>query len=148
MSKGKPWEVFEAYVARVFGLRQTIASGSKFYDPGDAVGDRHDVFPLWADAKCTETKSFSLKARELADWTGRAQESGRRFILPLRFHSPTGRHADYVVLGLDDFKELYDMVRAHRRMLASAIPSTREEEDHEVTCNGGPCSDPSCAGWD
>jgi hypothetical protein len=159
MSKGKPWEAFEAYVARVFGLRQTIASGSKFYDPGDAVGDRHDVFPLWADAKCTEAKSFSLKARELADWTGRAQESGRRFILPLRFHSVVGRHADYVVVGLEDFSELLELAKAHHRLLKqSVVPSKRgclncshpehmgacgyilSEDVHDTVGLGGPCT--------
>lgn len=107
----KHWAQFEAYVAGVFGMRQTISSGSKFYDPGDAVSDRHEYFPLYADAKCTQAKSFSLKAAELRGYTERAMESGRRFILPLRFVVGTRGYEDYVVVGMQDFKELLDKAR-------------------------------------
>lgn len=105
----KSWQEFEHYVANLFGLDTTIASGSKFYDSGDAVtrGRRHP-WPLWADAKYTQAKSFSLKLKDLEDYTVRAIELGKRFILPLRFQETPWVVADYVVMPLADFKEVYD----------------------------------------
>lgn len=114
MKKGKPWAEFESYVAKLFNLRQTIASGNKFWDSGDAVGDRHDVFPLWAEAKCTERKSFSLREHDLLGYYNRALESGRKFFLPLRFQHANGRYTDWAVVNMYDLKELLDMAREER----------------------------------
>lgn len=111
MVKGKPWEQFESDVAQRLGLRRTISSGNKFYDPGDAVSTRDDPFPLFADAKCTTAKSFSLKSHELRQYTERALHQGQHMILPVRFHSPVGYHEDYVVSVFEDFQELLERVR-------------------------------------
>jgi hypothetical protein len=107
----KHWEAFEKDVAERLGLRRTISSGNKFFDPGDAVSEHGDRFPLYADAKCTEAKSFTLKSHELRDYTRRALEAGKTMILPVRFFSKVGHHEDYVVLGLDDFQMLLDLAR-------------------------------------
>jgi hypothetical protein len=97
-------------VAAQLGLDLTLASGSKFHDPGDAVTrGRDSPFPLYADCKLTGNKSFILKSWELRQLAERAAEQGKRFILPLRFGSRTGVGGeDYVVLSLHDFKELWD----------------------------------------
>ena len=110
--KTKPWEQWETEMAERLGLRRTISSGNKFHDPGDAVtADRHDPFPIYADAKCTSANSFSLKAYELRQYAERAAEQGRRLILPVRFWSPTNHHEDYVVIGMDDFQEMLEKCR-------------------------------------
>jgi hypothetical protein len=106
-------EAWEQEVARVLDLDLTITSGNKFYDPGDATSrGRDDPFPLFADAKFTQKGSFSLKAKELRQWSQRASEAGKRFVLPLRFHPPGQRHPDdYVVMSFHDFVELRDNAR-------------------------------------
>ena len=81
------WEVWEREVVKALDLDATISSGSKWYDPGDATTrGRDDPFPLFADAKFTERASFSLKAKDLRQYSKRAEEAGKRFLLPLRFH--------------------------------------------------------------
>jgi hypothetical protein len=110
--KSKPWEQWEAEMADRLGLTRTISSGNKHFDPGDAVTrGRNDPFPLYADAKCTSANSFSVKAYELRQYTERAVEAGKRFIMPLRFWSPSNHHEDYVVIGFDDFQELLERAR-------------------------------------
>ena len=104
-------------MAERLGLRRTISSGNKHFDPGDAVStDRNDPFPLYADAKCTSANSFSLKAYELRQFTERAIEVGRRFIMPIRFWSPGSQHEDYVVIGFNDFQ---DLIERYREMVVS-----------------------------
>jgi len=109
------WKAHEAHIQDLLGLDSTPASGAKWQAVGDAVDNRHPsetVFPLIADAKCTEQKSFSLRAADLGSWVDRAQELGKRFIMPIRFW-PRGAYGprDYVVLTLDDFAELLEMAR-------------------------------------
>lgn len=106
-------EAWEHEVARLLDLDLTITSGNKWYDPGDATTrGRDDPFPLYADAKFTERASFSLKAKDLRQYSKRAEEAGKRFLLPLRFHSPGQRHPeDYAVLSFHDFVELRDGFR-------------------------------------
>lgn len=109
MNRG--WEHFEKYVAKLFDLDLTLASGSQFHDRGDAVTrGRQDAFPLYADAKYTERASFSLKIRELRHYTEAAAEQGKRLLVPLRFwlkgdYAPS----DWVILSLHDLKELLMM---------------------------------------
>lgn len=106
------WETWERDVAKALGLDITITSGSKWHDPGDAcTRGRDDPFPLFVDAKFTERASFSLKARDLKQWSKRAAEAGKRFILPLRFHKAGQRDEDYVVMSFHDFIELRDNAR-------------------------------------
>lgn len=99
---------WEEEVALTLDLDITITSGNKFYDPGDCITrGRDDPFPLFADAKFTKRASFSLKAKDLRQYSVRAAEAGKRFILPLRFQSPGQRHPeDYVVMPFHDFVEL------------------------------------------
>lgn len=100
------WAQFEVEVNALFGLRATITSGNKFFDPGDGVtpgpGDGY-----FADAKYSERVSHSLKVLDLDSWRERAALAGKRFIMPLRFW-PRGflKPSDYVVLSLHDFVEL------------------------------------------
>ena len=103
------WQNHEKYVAELLGLDQPSCSGNKWYDPGDGVTRGESSFPLYADCKCTEKKSFSLNSATLADLEQRAADLGKRMIMPVRFHPR--RHVipqDYVVIGLSDFVELLE----------------------------------------
>lgn len=104
--KTPDWERFEEHVQRVLKLSRTIASGSRHYDPGDAVNKKHyedEEFRFIADAKCTSARVFTLQDKMLRQWVERARKDGKRFCLPLRFQTEM---EDYVVLSLDDFAEM------------------------------------------
>lgn len=105
------FEEHERFVAELYGLDQTITSGNKFYDPGDAVSRHSGPFALFADAKYTEKLSYSLKLKELQDYAERATMRGKRLILPVRFFPPS-LHApsDWVVLNAHDLAELLTYV--------------------------------------
>lgn len=107
------WENWEAEVACTLGLTQTAASGSMFHDTGDAVTrGRTSPFPLWADAKYTEQGSFALNLKKLLRYEEQALESGKRFVLPVRFWQRGARTPhDYLVAGMSDFVELMEMVK-------------------------------------
>lgn len=106
------WERWERESAEMFGLDQTLTSGNKFFDPGDATHrGRSTPFPLLVDAKYTTRSSYSLKLKFLRDMTHRAAEQGKRFLLPLRFHVK-GTTEDFVVLRAHDFAELLDRVNS------------------------------------
>lgn len=104
------WERFEQDVQRWLGLDSTPASGATYSAPGDAVDTRHPRdadFRMLADCKQTERGSFSLNLKFLKQWTDKAEEFGRRFVLPVRFHIKlTNQDIDFVVLGMDDFRDL------------------------------------------
>lgn len=104
------WQRHEREVADILGLRRTITSGNKWFDPGDGVTRGRSPFPLYADCKCTEKHSFSLKLADLYQMQDRAAEMGKRLIMPVRFHPAVGPQ-DYVVIGLHDFAELLDLAR-------------------------------------
>lgn len=111
MKKG--WEKHEADVAQMFGLDQTLASGSKFHDIGDATHrGRGFPFPVIADAKYTTFSSMSIRLKDLRDWVGRAAEQGKRFIMPIRFdlRSEDADPDDWVLIQAHDLAELLDMV--------------------------------------
>lgn len=108
MSEPK-WQRHEREVQQLLGLDATITSGNKWFDPGDGVTrGRRSPFPLYADCKCTERKSFSLKLDLLNDLQYQAAELGRRLILPVRFHPDVGPQ-DYIVCSLHDFAELLSL---------------------------------------
>jgi len=103
------WEQHEADVQKLLGLDSTIASGSQWHDPGDGTTrNQYDSNPfrIMMDAKCTVSKSFSMKRDFLAVWMNKAEMLGKRFILPIRFVRKPGVHEDYVLLELNDFAEL------------------------------------------
>lgn len=101
------WEAHERYVADLLGLELTAASGATFRDPGDAVDRRRGDFPLLADCKFTEKRSFSVAGKIMSQWQERAALAGKRFVLPVRLWPVNDpRPRDYAVLGLDDFAEL------------------------------------------
>lgn len=110
MAKG--WEIWEREAAELFGLDQTLASGSKFRDVGDAVQrGRHFPFPVLADAKYTEFASHSLKLKFLRDWQEVAAERGKRFIMPIRFHlKAENSNDDWVLISAHDLAELLDLI--------------------------------------
>lgn len=103
------WKHFEADMARDLGLEQTLASGSKFFDPGDAVTRGHAPFPIYADAKYTERLSYSVRRAEMENHIQRADELGKRMVLPVRIW-PRAQlwPLDLAVLQLHDLKELLD----------------------------------------
>ena len=71
-----------------------------------------DTFPLIVDCKATERGSFSLNEKDLRQWCQRAAELGKRFAMPIRFwNKGSTRSADYILLELNDFAELLEMVR-------------------------------------
>jgi hypothetical protein len=112
------WLEWEQHIQEILGLDSTPASGAKWQAPGDAVDNHHPsdtVFPLLADAKFTESQSYSVSAKFMRQQTTQAAEAGKRFILPLRFW-PRGQRQpeDYVVLGLNDFAELMEGYRDAR----------------------------------
>lgn len=112
MSSLQGWEQHEHYIQSVLGLEATISSGSKYHDPGDAVDyDRESVFPLVADCKYTERKSFSVSRQALVQWEKRAGEMGKRFIMPVRMQPLHTEPHDCVVLSLHDFAELLTLAR-------------------------------------
>jgi hypothetical protein len=114
------WKAHEKHIQKLLGLDSTPGSGNQFYAPGDAVDNRHAsqcVFPILADAKCTDKGSFSLNHHFMVQQTDRATELGKRFVMPVRFDG--GPHPDdYVVLGLDDFAELLELARARQATIA------------------------------
>ncbi|QDH91798.1 hypothetical protein SEA_PHRAPPUCCINO_123 [Mycobacterium phage Phrappuccino] len=113
----KHWEEHEGFVNEYLGISGTPASGSQWHAEGDGVDNRHPdeaVFPLIVDCKLTEKKSFSLKAQVLEQWHQKAMLLGKRFAMPIRFWKPGSRvYADYILVGLPDFKEVLDAARQH-----------------------------------
>lgn len=111
----KSWERHERDMQQMFGLDSTITSGNKFFDPGDGVTrDREAPFPLYADCKCTEHSSISLKVLALRQYAIRATELGKRFIMPIRFHIVAeDSHDDWVLIQAHDLAELIDLVNAN-----------------------------------
>lgn len=110
------WWVFEEFVARQLGLTQTVASGSKFNDPGDAVtSDPNHPFPLYADAKYTERASFSISRKMVEKYLAKATELGKRLIIPVRVW-PRGqlRPTDVVMMPFHDFVELYEYASRYK----------------------------------
>jgi hypothetical protein len=106
------WKTFERHVTELLGLDATIASGSKFFDQGDAVTrGRGTPFPLFADAKYTEHFAMSVSVKMLTALSEQATALGRRMIMPIRFWPPgVPGPEDYVVLRLHDFAELMELV--------------------------------------
>jgi hypothetical protein len=103
------WGAWEKDSAHDLGLERTISSGNKFYDPGDAVTRGHSDFPLYSDAKYTERMSYSLRRQEMEHHIQRADEQGKRMILPVRIWPQGHLHPlDLAVLQLHDLKELLD----------------------------------------
>lgn len=109
----KPWETHEADVAKMFGLRRTITSGNKFWDQGDAQGDRHDEFPIYLDCKYTDKASASFRFKDLNDWQQQAAMIGRRLVIALRFGGVNHGERDYALISLSDLKELIDRANQH-----------------------------------
>lgn len=90
----------------LFGLQQTITSGNKWWDQGDAQGNRHDAFPIYLDCKHTMGLSTSFRDKDLRQWRSQAQSVGKRMVIALRFQGG----GDYALIDLNDLKELIDLV--------------------------------------
>ena len=107
------WSQWEDHVNELLGLRATPASGARWQATGDGVDtDRESVFPLIVDCKATERGSFSLNKKDLRQWVEHAIGLGKRFAMPIRFwNKGSTRSADYILLELNDFVELLEMVR-------------------------------------
>ncbi len=116
----KEFEKHEKYVQELLDLDSTVASGNQSRDPGDAVSRAHysdQDFRLYAEAKCTEQKSYSIKREDIAAYAKRAAEYGKTFCLPVRFIEGNC-YTDYIVLRLIDFSDI----------LSSAQRSTQKRE--------------------
>ncbi len=115
MNDDKQWLAWEHTIQAKLSLDATPASGARFQAVGDAVDNRHpseSAFPLLADAKHTEAKSYSITKKFWDQWQSVAMEAGKRFIMPIRiWPRDTDNHfpADIVAISLDDFAELLDM---------------------------------------
>lgn len=113
----------EKYVQEVLELDSTVASGRLWSDPGDAVSRAHYLnqrYRLYAEAKSTAQKSFSLKRDIIAQYARRAAEYGKLFCMPIRFIHENGP-TDYVLLRLLDFSDI----------LSSAQASQKKREAHQ-----------------
>ena len=101
---------------RLLGLSPTITSGNKWHDPGDGVDRGHyteTTSPLISDCKSTIHRSYSVKLDDLEEWAYKADEMGKRFAMPIRFHPKpfVAPPTDVILLGLNDFVELLTMAR-------------------------------------
>jgi hypothetical protein len=104
----KEFEKHEKYVQDLLDLDSTIASGNQSRDPGDGVSRAHysdQDYRLYAEAKCTEQKSYSIKRDDIAAYAQRAAEYGKTFCLPVRFIQ-RNCYTDYIVLRLLDFSDI------------------------------------------
>lgn len=113
-----PWSKWEIECQDRLGLRSTIGSGNKFYDPSDGVDPRaynESDYRLMIDAKCTEAQSYRVQKKLMNQWVDKAQESGYRFALPVRLDnggSPEDNSiTDFVVVTFEDFLELVESYR-------------------------------------
>lgn len=118
MSTTPPWEIWEIEVQDRLGLRSTIASGNKFYDPSDGVDKRDHTesdYLLMVDAKCTEGISYRFTKRMMSQGVEKARQMGYRFALPVRLENGgeegSVETTDYVVTTFDDFLELVESYR-------------------------------------
>ena len=111
-AKKPAWAVWEETVNSALGLRGTISSGSKWYDPADGVTPEGHPIPMMLDAKSTERKSFSLRHDMLNEWESRAAEQGKLFGLPIRFENAAGNR-DFMVLSFTDFESLWSIAQAY-----------------------------------
>ena len=129
MTKGNPeWEKFETHVQRLLGLRETIASGTKWYDPGDGTTDKESQFTFLTDAKCTESKSWSVTLQFLTQWVEKSALFGHRFLMPLRFITDQREYEDFVVLPLDDFAEILEQAEEEIKEIEVCQPLFTSEQ--------------------
>lgn len=130
MTKGNPeWEKFELHAQSLLGLRGTIASGTKWYDPGDGTSEREGIlFPFMTDAKCTRSKSWSVSLQFLEQWTRKSSEFGKRFLMPLRFITDQMEYRDYVILTLDDFAEIVEAAEEEVKEIEVCQPLFTSEQ--------------------
>lgn len=100
----------------VLGLESTPGSGNQFHSPGDGTTPGHPAlhrFPIITDSKYSEAWSTTLRLLTLKQWSVKAAEQGKRFVMPLRFFPRGSRQpSDWVVLSLHDFVELLEMAEA------------------------------------
>lgn len=111
---GALWEAHERDLQEMLGLDATVASGSQFWDSGDAVDNNGaSPWPLWVDGKCTEKKSYSVKRDEVSHWQNRAEMLGKRFMLAIRFFDLFDRKlcADYALIPMEDYVEMLNELR-------------------------------------
>jgi len=120
----QPYQDHEKYVQEVLDLDATTASGRLFTDPGDGVSRKHYLdqrYRLYAEAKSTSNKVFTLKRDIIAQYARRAVEYGKTFCLPIRFIQESGA-ADYVLLRLIDFSDILSS--------AQCSPEQREAQQY------------------
>lgn len=125
------WEKHEKDVQERLELDSTIASGSKWYDIGDATSNTNhqdDNFPIVLDCKATEKKSYRLDRRLLEDWRKRAITQGKRFLLPIRFVNE-GEEYDWCTLHLDDLAELLYLAREAKTQMDEKSGESEELPD-------------------
>ena len=106
----------EKYVSDLLDLDLTVASGSTYRDPGDAVSREHYrnlKYRLYAEAKSTANKSFAIKRDMIAQYVRRAAEYGKMFCLPIRFIHED-KTTDYVLLRLLDFSDILSSAQRSR----------------------------------
>lgn len=96
----------EEYVADLLGGRRTPSSGAAENDKGDIITPENLI-----EAKYTENKSVSIKRVTWEKIHEEAWGRGRRPAMTLRFRDE--KNLDLVVLSLNDYTELIELVRGH-----------------------------------
>ena len=104
------WETAEQDLRDALGLDSTPGSGNQWNAPGDAVDHRHyldTATAFIADTKSTKHKSYSLKESFLKEWTEKAMEMGKTFLLHIQFQDhDKNKKTDWVLCSLADFSEI------------------------------------------
>lgn len=134
-----PWSKWEIECQDRLGLRSTIGSGNKFYDPSDGVDPRSQSesdYRLMIDAKCTEAQSYRVQKKLMNQWVEKAQESGYRFALPVRLEnggSPEDNSiTDFVVVTFEDFLELVESYRRKSEPKKRSKPKRHQLDEDDV----------------
>ena len=103
----------EEFLAEVLHGRQTRGSGNQWRDQMDGRNNRYEGMFSWAwDGKSTLAKSISI-TRDM--WKkAKEQASGDRPLIALRFYDDERLvgFEDLVVISMDDFRELIDLMAA------------------------------------
>ena len=129
------WRAHEDYVAEAISGEKTVTSGNKWWDISDVVnrdGSTNSRAQFMADAKSTLKDGYRVSKKFVRQYREKAILRGKVFLLPLRFQDGhTGEVDDWVVIHMDDFRELLGL-----DVRAQSIAEKKELDDHESSLQG------------